>query len=97
MGCLQPHFDSPYLATSLRDFWGRRWNLTAANTLRFLVYEPILQGMPSPAASLAHHHKLSSVWTCGEFPHTSVRTFIACPDEHAQFDPGVADLLACWS
>ena len=53
MGCLQPHFDSPYLATSLRDFWGRRWNLTAANTLRFLVYEPILQGMPSPAASLA--------------------------------------------
>ena len=43
---VQPHFDSPYLMTSLGNFWGRRWNLTAANTLRFLVHEPILQGMP---------------------------------------------------
>ena len=65
MGRLQPHFDSPYLATSLRDFWGRRWNLTAANTLRFLVYEPILQGMPGPAASLAQLHNLHSILACG--------------------------------
>uniref|UniRef100_A0A2N9ISK3 Uncharacterized protein n=1 Tax=Fagus sylvatica TaxID=28930 RepID=A0A2N9ISK3_FAGSY len=24
---LEPQFDEPYLATSLQDFWGRRWNL----------------------------------------------------------------------
>eukprot|EP00238_Polyblepharides_amylifera_P013141 CAMPEP_0196575448 /NCGR_PEP_ID=MMETSP1081-20130531/4924_1 /TAXON_ID=36882 /ORGANISM="Pyramimonas amylifera, Strain CCMP720" /LENGTH=167 /DNA_ID=CAMNT_0041893753 /DNA_START=679 /DNA_END=1182 /DNA_ORIENTATION=+ len=34
----------PYLSTSLRDFWGRRWNLTAGYTLRELIYEPIVEG-----------------------------------------------------
>ena len=42
---IDPHFDSPYLSTSLGDFWGRRWNLSAGNVLRFLVYEPIQQGV----------------------------------------------------
>ena len=34
---IAPHFDQPYLTCSLTDFWSRRWNLTAGNTLRFLV------------------------------------------------------------
>ena len=34
---IAPHFDKPYLTCSLTDFWSRRWNLTAGNTLRFLV------------------------------------------------------------
>ncbi|KAK9942665.1 hypothetical protein M0R45_008318 [Rubus argutus] len=38
---LEPHFNEPYLATSLQDFWGRRWNLVITNTLRPLVYHPI--------------------------------------------------------
>lgn len=39
---LEPHFNAPYLSTSLRDFWGRRWNLVVAQTLRHTVYDPIL-------------------------------------------------------
>lgn len=38
---IEPQFDEPYLATSLQDFWGRRWNLMVTNVLRLTVYFPI--------------------------------------------------------
>ncbi|XWS19325.1 hypothetical protein CRYUN_Cryun31cG0005500 [Craigia yunnanensis] len=34
-------FNKPYLATSLQDFWGRRWNRYASNILRETVHKPI--------------------------------------------------------
>ncbi|KFK27009.1 hypothetical protein AALP_AA8G322600 [Arabis alpina] len=39
---LEPQFNKPYLATSLQDFWGRRWNLMVTGILRPTVYEPIV-------------------------------------------------------
>lgn len=42
LGCdLEPHFHEPYLATSLQDFWGRRWNLIVSASLRACVYTPV--------------------------------------------------------
>ncbi|CAA7021158.1 unnamed protein product [Microthlaspi erraticum] len=42
LGCdLEPVFNEPYLATSLQDFWGRRWNLMVSSTLRSGVYTPV--------------------------------------------------------
>ncbi|KAK1677555.1 hypothetical protein QYE76_038403 [Lolium multiflorum] len=38
---MEPQFDRPYLASSLRDFWGRRWNLMVSAILRTSVYEPV--------------------------------------------------------
>ncbi|KAI3703786.1 hypothetical protein L1987_73981 [Smallanthus sonchifolius] len=38
---LDPPSDEPYLATSLQDFWGRRWNLMVTNILRHTVYKPV--------------------------------------------------------
>ncbi|VFR03506.1 unnamed protein product [Cuscuta campestris] len=38
---LDPPSDEPYLSCSLREFWGRRWNLTVTNTFRFSVYDPV--------------------------------------------------------
>ncbi|KAL0362883.1 UNVERIFIED_CONTAM: Cell division protein FtsZ1, chloroplastic [Sesamum calycinum] len=38
---LEPPSDEPYLATSLREFWGRRWNLTVNSLLRQTVYKPV--------------------------------------------------------
>lgn len=38
---LEPQFNEPYLATSLQDFWGRRWNLMVSDILRMSVYDPI--------------------------------------------------------
>ncbi|GFZ02107.1 acyl-CoA sterol acyl transferase 1 [Actinidia rufa] len=38
---LEPQFDEPYLATSLQDFWGRRWNLMVTGILRPTVYDPV--------------------------------------------------------
>nr|GMC74520.1 long-chain-alcohol O-fatty-acyltransferase-like [Ipomoea batatas] len=38
---LEPQFKEPYLATSLQDFWGRRWNLMVPNILRPTVYFPV--------------------------------------------------------
>ncbi|CAH8385227.1 unnamed protein product [Eruca vesicaria subsp. sativa] len=40
---LEPQFNKPYLATSLQDFWGRRWNLAVSGILRPTVYEPTVQ------------------------------------------------------
>ena len=36
------NFYRPWLATSLQDFWSRRWNLMASNNLRDGVYLPII-------------------------------------------------------
>ncbi|XP_065848099.1 acyl-CoA--sterol O-acyltransferase 1-like [Euphorbia lathyris] len=38
---LEPQFNHPYLATSLQDFWGKRWNLMVTGILRPTVYDPI--------------------------------------------------------
>lgn len=38
---LEPPFDEPFMATSLQDFWGRRWNLMVTNILRPTVYDPV--------------------------------------------------------
>ncbi|KAF3494491.1 hypothetical protein DY000_02055901 [Brassica cretica] len=40
---LEPQFNKPYLATSLQEFWGRRWNLAVSGILRPTVYEPMVQ------------------------------------------------------
>ncbi|ESQ42919.1 hypothetical protein EUTSA_v10013992mg [Eutrema salsugineum] len=42
LGCdLEPHFNEPYLATSLHEFWSHRWNLMVSEILRLSVYLPI--------------------------------------------------------
>ncbi|KAL5716551.1 hypothetical protein ACHQM5_018223 [Ranunculus cassubicifolius] len=38
---IEPQFDDPYLATSLQDFWGKRWNLMISSSLRPTVYLPV--------------------------------------------------------
>ncbi|CAD7697985.1 unnamed protein product [Ostreobium quekettii] len=51
---LAPHFDKPWLSTSVAEFWGRRWNLVAADSLRALAFDPLREGRlfrvsPKPA------------------------------------------------
>jgi D-alanyl-lipoteichoic acid acyltransferase DltB (MBOAT superfamily) len=50
---LEPQFDRPYLASSLRDFWGRRWNLMVSAILRPSVYDPVRARAGKAAATLA--------------------------------------------
>ncbi|XP_010906443.1 probable long-chain-alcohol O-fatty-acyltransferase 5 [Elaeis guineensis] len=38
---LEPHFNNPCGASSLQDFWGRRWNLMVSAILRPSVYDPV--------------------------------------------------------
>ncbi|KAL1537274.1 putative long-chain-alcohol O-fatty-acyltransferase 5 [Salvia divinorum] len=38
---IEPQFNEPYLATSLQDFWGRRWNLMVPKILHPTVYLPV--------------------------------------------------------
>ncbi|KAL1372748.1 hypothetical protein HN51_002844 [Arachis hypogaea] len=40
---LDPHFDKPYLSTSLQDFWGRRWNIMVNRVLHPTVYDPVVR------------------------------------------------------
>ncbi|GLC67255.1 hypothetical protein PLESTF_000534000 [Pleodorina starrii] len=52
---LQPAMDAPFAATSLREFWGRRYNQIVSATLQETVYKPILEGrwVSSKAAATA--------------------------------------------
>lgn len=50
---LEPQFDRPYLASSLCDFWGRRWNLMVPAVLRPSVYRPVRARLGTPAGVLA--------------------------------------------
>ncbi|KAL5548512.1 hypothetical protein UlMin_003743 [Ulmus minor] len=34
---IEPHFDEPYLSTSLQDLWGRRWNLISGGGPYFVI------------------------------------------------------------
>eukprot|EP01116_Phalansterium_solitarium_P014173 TRINITY_DN31722_c0_g1_i1.p1 TRINITY_DN31722_c0_g1~~TRINITY_DN31722_c0_g1_i1.p1 ORF type:complete len:382 (+),score=61.74 TRINITY_DN31722_c0_g1_i1:101-1147(+) len=36
------HFNEPYMASSVNDFWSNRWNLTASSVLRDAVYYPVM-------------------------------------------------------
>ena len=50
---LEPQFDRPYLASSLGDFWGRRWNLMVPGVLRPCVYRPVRARFGAAAGVLA--------------------------------------------
>lgn len=50
---LEPQFDRPYLSSSLRDFWGRRWNLSVPALLRQCVFRPVRARLGAAAGVLA--------------------------------------------
>ncbi|XP_078167085.1 putative long-chain-alcohol O-fatty-acyltransferase 4 [Carex rostrata] len=50
---LEPHFNKPYFSSSLRDFWGHRWNLMVSAILRPSVYVPVRSCMGRGAAVIA--------------------------------------------
>ena len=81
-GCsLAPHFDLPFLSTSLREFWGRRWNLYAGGLLKQSVFEPVMQ-----ADALLHNRRLrQAVAVCLTFiasglAHEAVIAYILGPE-----------------
>jgi hypothetical protein len=49
----QPIMRAPLLATSLSEFWGKRWNLGFRQLTHGLVYEPVRRRAGAPAAILA--------------------------------------------
>ncbi|CAI9281699.1 unnamed protein product [Lactuca saligna] len=36
----EPLFDNPHHATSVQNFWGKRWNILVSNILRATIYHP---------------------------------------------------------
>ncbi|CAM8879155.1 unnamed protein product [Rhodiola kirilowii] len=52
---LEPQFNEPYLATSLKDFWGKRWNLAVTSILRLTVYEPTINLITGPICQLSRN------------------------------------------
>lgn len=51
---VSPHFDAPYLSSSVSEFWSKRWNLTVGNSLRLLVYDPINEGESAAETNCSH-------------------------------------------
>ncbi|XP_062221158.1 probable long-chain-alcohol O-fatty-acyltransferase 5 [Phragmites australis] len=50
---MEPQVNRPYLASSLRDFWGRRWNLMVSSILRPSVFDPVRARLGNAAGVLA--------------------------------------------
>ncbi|KAF8653192.1 hypothetical protein HU200_062642 [Digitaria exilis] len=50
---MEPQFDRPYMESSLRDFWGPRWNLMVTAILRPSVYDPVRARAGKPTAAMA--------------------------------------------
>ncbi|KAI4307938.1 hypothetical protein L6164_031062 [Bauhinia variegata] len=45
---IEPQFNKPHLATSLQNFWGRRWNLMVSDVLRAAIYHPLRRLLTHP-------------------------------------------------
>ncbi|KAL4446748.1 hypothetical protein ABPG77_007992 [Micractinium sp. CCAP 211/92] len=41
---VSPHFDRPWMATTVASFWSKRWDLAAGNTLRQLIFDSVSEG-----------------------------------------------------
>lgn len=54
------HFENPYGATSVADFWNQRWNLVVSNILRACIYDPIMEGrlVVRPGASIPRFSRM---------------------------------------
>ncbi|CAN6244235.1 unnamed protein product [Urochloa humidicola] len=50
---MEPQVDRPYLASSLREFWGRRWNLMVPSILRPSVFRPVRARLGNAAGVMA--------------------------------------------
>ncbi|KAJ0970981.1 hypothetical protein J5N97_018940 [Dioscorea zingiberensis] len=71
---LEPQFNSPFGATSLEDYWGRRWNLMVTSILRPTVYNPVRARFGVAAGVLATFlvsgvmHELMAYYFTSEAP-----------------------------
>lgn len=70
---LDDNFDSPYLSTSIREFW-RRWHITLSNWLRDYIYIP-LGG--SRCSFLRTNSNLLITMLLGGLWHGAAWTFVA--------------------
>eukprot|EP00210_Caulerpa_lentillifera_P006898 g6595.t1 len=52
---LDVKLNKPYLATSMTEFWSKRWNLVMGEQLRSIIYNPILDG--KLIANKRYYHK----------------------------------------
>lgn len=44
---IEPHFDNPFAAVKLEEFWARRWNLLVSNCLRETIFNPVYRLLQS--------------------------------------------------
>ena len=70
---LMQNFRRPYLATSTREFWGRRWHLSLASWFRDYVYIP-LGG--SRASQWRKHRNIMIVFLVSGLWHGAAWTFV---------------------
>ncbi|KAL1804169.1 hypothetical protein ACET3Z_032816 [Daucus carota] len=82
---LEQPFNEPYLSTSLRDFWGRRWNLISTKILRSTIFSPIFQ---YTSKTLGH---------AGALIFSIMGTFLVSALMHALLYYQVFRVLPSWS
>jgi hypothetical protein len=70
---LEPQFDRPYLSASLRDFWGRRWNLAVPALLRQCVHRPVRARLGSAAAGVLASFVVSGLMHEVMFSYATMR------------------------
>ncbi|KAK6932827.1 Wax synthase domain [Dillenia turbinata] len=99
------HFSNrPYFATSLKDFWGRRWNRMSSNILRETIYDPTRESLGrvlgcGPAKTVAKvstlvvsgamHEVVFYYMTCGMRPSWEVTWYFVLQGFCMAFEAGL--------
>lgn len=82
---LEQPFNEPYLSTSLRDFWGRRWNLVSTKILRSTIFNPI------------YHYTSKTLGHTGALICSIMGTFLVSALMHELLYYQILRVLPTWS
>nr|XP_010314632.1 acyl-CoA--sterol O-acyltransferase 1-like [Solanum lycopersicum] len=71
-------FKQPYLATSFRDFWGKRWNRYSSKMLRLTIYDPTNEALKNLGKNTSNLLAIVCTFVVSAIMHELMFYYITC-------------------